>query len=346
MKKFLEVRAIGIAQAICWWGGIFGGTLLLSHFLKIKYLPRFDIASLMGTIAGVAGAGFILLIVMGMILVLPGLVLELGDESGMASKLPRRVKDEEGDRGAVLKQRKMHLSCWLWGSSSAVLVLVLLLFINLPDWTLASFFCGAASLWVFSLIHSLIWGMRPFKSGRAWMTLHFFICFAMFGSASFVFLYSMAGSGSEVFRIESAIIIIISVMASQCVIYFSQGDPMKVRGALLGGVAMMLITTTSISNLYSERIGTMFRFGVMANAELIVTDRACSILAAAALDGVRCQEQPEDGGVRSTGPVDVWTRIGSDTLLSASGTLGQKDVDRVLLPNDEVLSVRWRRARD
>jgi hypothetical protein len=88
MSDTIESRLLSAAQALAWWGALIGGALLFLHFYTIGYLPTFDLASLMGTIAAVAVLGVLLFVVLFVLLVLPGLALVAGDLLGVVQPLP------------------------------------------------------------------------------------------------------------------------------------------------------------------------------------------------------------------------------------------------------------------
>ncbi|SDQ20404.1 hypothetical protein SAMN05428982_0075 [Pseudoxanthomonas sp. CF385] len=341
MESGFVTRATAAAQAICWWGALFGGGLLLAHFYKIGYLPRFDLASLMGTIAGVAGLGFLFLMVMSMLLVLPGLVLQLSDEAGIIEKMPRRVPADSEDRTAVLEKRKTLLINWAIGSFAAVVAMSTLVLSDPPDWLVSGVIWASMVVWLLVWMLAEVFGFGVLKQARWWSCFHFFISFLLFGTMSFTFLYALGNVGQQAGSLLNISIILVIVLLVQCAVYFSQGEPLKVRAAMVGCLALMLLVASSLSNFYSERISTFFQFGMMRNAELIVTEKGCAILSAAAAANVRCKDPKSTEGLRSTGAVDIWTRVGADTLLSAPNTLGDKGSMRVLLPNEEVLSVQW-----
>lgn len=341
MESGFVTRATAVAQAICWWGGLFGGGLLLAHFYKIGYLPRFDLTSLMGTIAGVAGLGFLFLLTMSMLLILPGLVLQMSDEAGIIEKMPRRVPADSPDRTAVLGKRKALLVDWAIGSFAAVAAMVAFVACEPPGWLVSGFVWGLVILWLVVWMLTEVFGLGALRQARWWVRFHFFISFLLFGTVSFTFLYSLGNVGQEAGSLINIGTILAIVLLVQCAVYFSQGDPLKVRVAMVGCLALMLLVASSLSNFYSERISTFFQFGMMSNAELIITEKGCAILDAAVAAKVRCKDPKSVDGVRSTGPVDIWTRVGADTLLSAKNTLGSKGSTRVLLPNEEVLSVQW-----
>jgi hypothetical protein len=341
MDTSFASRATAVAQAIIWWGALFGGTLLFAHFYKISYLPRFDLTSLMGTIAGVAGLGFLLVLVLAFLLVLPGVALVLADGAGVIQRMPRH-NDASEVKEKVIKTRVKLLGAWGTGSLLAIITMALLITVRAPGPVFASVLWISVGLWLSLWFSAEVFGRAPLAKNVRRSVAHFYITFLLFGSMSFTLLYKMSEVSSQETPWLTLFGILLAVLFAQGLVYFSQGESLKIRFAIVGSVALLLLIGTSMSGIYSDSIGSFFRFGMMRNIELIVTEKGCEIMKAAPEATIRCKDPKVQGGIRSTGPVDLWTRIGADSLISAPGTLNCRGCSRLLIPNEEILSLHMK----
>lgn len=332
-----ENRATNLAKAIAWWGALFGGFLLFLHFLKIGYLPRFDLTSLMGTITGVAGMGLFIVLASLIALVFPGMALLMAEDAGAIPRLPARVQGQPNTPEETANRKSLMLA-WLVGAGSAAIVLLLTL--------LCDRFAGVFKilLWTTPLVWMGIWlaaeicRWAPLARSSKRAGVFFFITFLFFGTFSFFCLYLIGSQGADALTAQGVILIVFALLITQGVIYTSKSAPLKLRVASVASIALFLACGTSISSAYTEHIGRFFRFGMMRQVQLVVTERGCAIVRAAGRD-IACT-LTGSGGAYMTGPLDVWTRIGADSLLSAPGDLGRANCPRFLLPNEEILSLR------
>lgn len=335
----IEDRLLTWAKSIIWCGGLLGGSLLFLHFFKVRYLPSFDLTSLMGTIAGVAGLGLLLVISSASLLALPGLALLAADQAGIITRFPART-DEINETNANKTLRKSLLKAWLTGSLIATLILVFSLLDCAPNWLLAAPFFLTPIFWLVLWLASLL-RHTPLALSPGRSTIFFFMTFWLFGAYCFSLLYIMGSnstsptSSSEEYA--SAATIYILIFLSQGVIYSTKGQPYLMRIIVLSAITLFLTISSSISSAYTENIGRFFGFGSMQNMQLVLTNRGCEILNIAN-SSIGCDTRGSDT-TYITGRVDIWTRIGRDTLISAPGDLGFEKCPRFLIPNSEILSV-------
>lgn len=332
-----ENRATNLAKAIAWWGALFGGFLLFLHFLKIGYLPRFDLTSLMGTIAGVAGMGLFIVLASLTALVFPGVALLLAEDAGVIPRLPARVQGQQSTPEQT-SERKSLVLAWLIGAGAAAVVLPIILLCDYFTGVFKFLLWTTPLLWMGAWGAAVIWRWAPFARSPKWAGWFFFITFLFFGTFSFLCLYLLGSQNSGASAAQSIILIVVALLFAQGAIYASKGVPLKLRAAPIIGIALFLVCSTSLSTAYTEHIGRFFRFGMMRQVQLVVTERGCTIVRAAGRD-IDCTPTGS-GGAYMTGPLDVWTRIGADSLLSAPGDLGRANCPRFLLPNEEILSLR------
>lgn len=338
-SKTIESRLLTAAQALAWWGALLGGALLFLHFYKIRYLPNFDLSSLMGTVAAVAAMGVITFLVLLLLLVLPGMALVAGDLLGVVQTLPtlkssQRLSDAEVASAAVL------LRAWALGSSIGLAALTGCIVTDAPLWVFYVLFGIAPIVWA-ALVVAAIWkNMRPLAKAPWGMAVFSYFTFTYFGAISFVSLHKLGAAESGQPELDTILGIVLGICAGQFVVYATKGLSLKRRGALVGLVGMALLLGTSMSGLYTQSIGRHFGFGQTSGAYLAVTTRGCEILRAASI-GIDCHRDPRAQNAFRAGPVDIWTRIGRDTLLSPPSGLSPADRagPRMLLPNTEILSV-------
>ncbi|MBB4730520.1 hypothetical protein [Xanthomonas arboricola] len=332
-----ENRATNLAKAIAWWGALFGGFLLFLHFLKIGYLPRFDLTSLMGTIAGVAGLGLFIVLASLMALVCPGMALLLAEDAGAISRLPARVQGRPNTPEETANRKSLVLA-WLVGAGSAAIVLPLILLCDRFAGVFKILLWTTPLVWMGIWVAAEIWRWAPLARSSKRAGVFFFITFLFFGTFSFFCLYLIGSQGADALTAQGVILIVFALLIAQGVIYASKGAPFKLRVASVAGIALFLACGTSLSSAYTEHIGRFFRFGMMRQVQLVVTERGCAIVQAAG-NGITCTPS-RAGDAYVTAPLDLWTRIGADSLLSAPGDLGHATCPRFLLPNAEILSLR------
>lgn len=335
----IEDRVLTWAKSIAWCGGLGGGSLLFLHFFKIRYLPSFDLTSLMGTIAGVAALGLLLVISSASLLAMPGIALLTADRTGIIPRFPAHGTDTT-DPSTDKEVRNKLIISWLTGSLIATIVLALSLLDCTPDWMLAAPFILTPifwlGLWIASVGRHTPLALSP---GRA--TIFFFMTFWFFGAYCFSLLYMMGSSPTSVVsdhqEYASMATIFIVILLSQGIVYSTKGQPYLIRSVAILAITLFLTIGSSLSSAYTESIGRFFGFGSMPNMQLVVTTRGCEILKSAS-SSIGCSSNGTDN-TYITGRVDIWTRIGRDTLISAPGDIGFASCPRFLIPNSEVLSL-------
>lgn len=337
MSDKIESRLLTAAQALAWWGALIGGALLFLHFYTIKYLPTFDLTSLMGTIAAVAVLGVLLFVMLFMLLVLPGLALVAGDLLGVVQPLPA-FKQAQRLSEAESAQALSLLKAWAVGSAIGLIALASCIVADAPIEVFYGLFSWAPGVWAALVVVAFWKNIRPLAKGPWGMAIFSYLTFTYFGSVSFVSLHKLGAPDSSQPSITTILGIVLAICAGQLMVYATKGRSFRLRAALVCLVGAALLVGTSLSSIYTQSIGRHFRFGQMSRVDLVVTARGCDILRTAGT-GIGCQANAGTKDAFRVGPVDVWTRIGKDTLLSTPGGLTPRDRPRTLLPNSEILSV-------
>lgn len=336
-SETIEGRLLTAAQALAWWGALIGGALLFLHFYTIKYLPTFDLTSLMGTIAAVAVLGVLLFVMLFVLLVLPGLALIAGDLLGVVQPLPS-IKQGQRFNEAESAQALSLLRAWAVGSAIGLIALASCILADAPLGVFYGLFSWAPGVWAALVVVALWKNICPLAKKPWGMAIFSYLTFTYFAGVSFVSLHKLGTTDGGQPSIGTILGIVLAIYAGQFVVYASKGLPFKLRGALVCAVGAALLLGTSLSSIYTQSIGRHFRFGQMSRVEPVVTARGCGILRAAGT-GVGCAPDAHAQDAFLVGPVDIWTRIGKDTLLSKPGGLTPRDRPRTLLPNSEILSV-------
>jgi hypothetical protein len=224
------------------------------------------------------------------------------------------------------------------GSALGLIALAGCILADAPLWVFHVLFGVAPGIWAALVLVAICKSIRPLAKAPWGMAIFSYLTFTYFGSVSFVSLHKLGAPDGSLPSTGTILGIVLAICAGQFVVYATKGLSFKLRGALVCLVGAALLLGTSLSSIYTQSIGQHFRFGQMSHVELVVTARGCDILRAA-LVGIGCHPDPRSKDVFRVGPVDIWTRIGKDTLLSTPGGLTPLDRPRTLLPNSEILSV-------
>lgn len=341
-KTKLESRVLTAAQAIAWWGSLFGGVLLFLHFFNIGYLPRFDIPSVLGVLAGVAGLGLILMLLITAILLLPGAAASFFAESGAIPVVPVRGERESLTEEERVGKRYALGALGLGAGIAAVLIAMVVLLGWLPALPWMIVFSAAFLLVV--LLYSLAKKRLAWAARFWWQVMFHTIAYVFWWMWSALLLAFEPGAMTAMGDTwVSLFLLAITALLIHATVYGSKGEPWKLRAAVVGG---LMIYAALSSGLAASSLNTLvrhLRLGLIEGAHLTVTSEGCAIVRAADAN-VTCSKVSAASTLYRIDGVDVVTRVGADTLLSVSGGLKDPSLPRFTLPNEEVRSVGFRRV--
>ncbi len=155
------------------------------HFYTIKYLPTFDLTSLMGTIAAVAVLGVLLFVMLFVLLVLPGLALIAGDLLGVVQPLPS-IKQGQRFNEAESAQALSLLRAWAVGSAIGLIALASCILADAPLGVFYGLFSWAPGVWAALVVVALWKNICPLAKKPWGMAIFSYLTFTYFAGVSFV----------------------------------------------------------------------------------------------------------------------------------------------------------------
>ncbi len=333
----LESRVLTAAHSVLWVGSLFGGGLLFLHFLMIGYLPRFDLPSVMGVIAGVAGLGLVLLVLVVVLLLLPGAAAIFFADSGAIQTVPIATTQSPLTDAEQVKARRALLTLVMGaGIAASILAVVIAQELYVVGYWLVS----AAALFMLAVLFiAQIWKKALPAAGWWWPVSFHAVAYLFWWTWSVLTLSVFQASMPALEHSWLPVLWLGTIaLTIHCVMYATEGAPRKLRVAVVGALVLCAFVSSSLA---SSSLGTVVRFfqlGMIERAQLLVTSNGCAIVKAANTSIV-CQAAT--GGknpVFRVGPVDIVTRVGADTLITPVGGLADRSLPRFTVPNADVMS--------
>lgn len=338
------IDALKFLKEHSWVSGAVATLLLLAHFARIGYLPALSLADL-----GLVGTAILSFTAVTAVLFLTVYLLPAAcyESWGAARLIPRQELPGRGSRYRRLyaPQREalqpdsldapadskrsrngtfalvLAISYAGFFLAVATLALTMLAPEGIRDGLFITFF--GISFLLSAVLAALSSGkftrrIRESKVGWRWRLL--LLTWLLYSAAiPFALIMLSVLPSADVFKVElRGIIPLLALPLAHFCIYSTSRLPNPVRANALLFVGIYIVVSLGIAFAAMDAAASQLRVGMLKNQTVILTARGCSSLKVA--DIVKeCTEVPGDTILRSAGPVDILTRVGSHVVISQPG---------------------------
>lgn len=335
--------ALKFVRQHSWISGAAATLLLLTHFSKIGYLPALSLADF-----GLVGAAILAFTVITACLfvtvyLLPGACYEAW---GSARLIPRqelpkkgaryqRLNSRKGDPGAdssnpgstSTPSRKFSMLAVLGISYAGFFLAVISLAStmlapdSMRDNLFVAFFlvCFGLSAAVAAQSRGKFTrGVR--KSRFDWRLRLLLFTWLLYGAAiPFALIMLSVLPSADVFKVQPmGVVALLALPLAHFCFYSTSRLPNPVRANALIFVGIYIVVSLGVASAAIDTAASRLRVGMMNNQTVILTVRGCSALMAARITE-NCAVVPGESTLRSAGPVDILTRLGSHVVISQPG---------------------------
>ncbi len=344
-----------------WWVPCWGGGMVLTHFLRIGYVPSLSLGDLGVVLSAVALFGGIALLGFLALLVMPAWVIGLLVDQHL---LPVPLRPKQGDAARKglqsyyrrtqqeLGRRRERIFGRFWlfaaaGSLAAAYYAGMLLSAHAGYGRSASYgivagFClGAFGLAILTVIWEIDRVRRwwpVLRKRRGTLTLMSLMYLAFWPLAGFAVDYFAPPRRAMdwLYLFLAACMLVMAHWAVYATHRVELSKRLRVVGPAMLAVLLYsggLLGTVDVS---VRKLG----IGMLPGVQLQLTEQGCQIVKASWGDA-RCERAQPESSVFVLPAVDVLTRLGSDFYVAPPGGLANEHMPRFLIPASQVLS--WSR---
>ncbi|MCC4600592.1 hypothetical protein [Xanthomonas melonis] len=345
-----------------WWVPCWGGGMVLTHFLRIGYVPSLSLGDLGVVLSAVALFGGLALLGFLALLVVPAWMIGLMVDQHLLP-VPLRAKQNVTPRSALRsyyrhaqlkpgKRRKRVLDRLPVFACAAVLAAcyyaVMLLCAHGGHGRVATYgivagFCiGASGLTILAVAWDLdrvrrLWPLLRKRRGTLALMLLLYLAFWPLAGFAVGYLAPPTAGADWMYLILSAVMVIMMHWA----IYATHRAGFSQRLRVVGPAMLVaLLYSGGLLGMVDVSVRKL-GIGMLDGVQLQLTEQGCQIVKASWPEAA-CRRAQPSSPVFVLPAVDIVTRLGSDFYVTQPGGLADESKPRLLIPASQILS--WSRV--